>query len=1160
MDRVMADLPVLKIFLSSPGDVAEERALAEIVFRRLRDEVADTVDLSLVIWEHEPLYGHAGFQQQIDRPSQCDLVVSILWSRLGTRLPSDFVPAPGEPAPTGTQFELQDALAGYAANGKPSVLIYRKIPGPQIALGSPDFAERTAQYQALDGFCRRAFYDADGAIVVAHTSFTESHDFERRLDEHVRRWLDRQIRSPTATEFRPLWRGQSPFRGLQPFEAEHQAIYFGRSEALSDLLRRIRETEGAADGDEKIRVLLVQGMSGAGKTSLFKAGLLPLLDLHPVEGIAQWITVSLRPSESDPSMREQGALGVLASRLSDRLPAIARIGSGVRKLAEALHARPEEAVATIATCAAADADRANIDPRRVRLLIYVDQLEEAFTLPDSIATAESLFAALVALARSPTIWVAATLRSDFVHRLEGHPEFMKCLGRNASYTLMPPRSDELAEMIREPALAAGLVWEQRGGVTLDQELLREAAGNPEALPLLEYTLAVLYERRDGRLLRWSEYGGGLRGALIAAADEIIEGSGGDAEAAFRDVMRELVSVAEDGVATRRYASLARFPEGSDAALLLVRMVARRLCVTTDEGRGDGPVAYLAHEALIRSWPRAQQWLERETLLLRMRDELARDATVWDFHQRTDDWLAVSPEKLAAIWRIEQAGLTLSGVASDYAQRSRRRAARNRLIRFVAIAGISALSVLTSAAWLVAHEQRDIARAEAETADRTTRFMVSLFQLADPGENRGNAVTVKEVLDKGAQAIRNEQGAGDLQGEPRVRAELLTAMGQAYSGLGLYQPAETLLSQARSDDKSASVPPESRIRTLVASGSTAYLAGDYDAAAELLARAVALAREHLDKSDPLRSQALASLADVEVQLGKFAEAEALCREALAADRKRGPQGAEVLAQSLDSLGRAYFYSGDLAAAEAPLRESLALREQVLGARHSLTAISLDNLAGLLYQSGRYDEALSMYREALPIYREVYGPEHPEVASVVNNLCRTALMTGRIDEAEPLLRQALSMTEKFEGDTHDDLISPLNSLAMIDAYRGRLNESRSEIQRAATIARLPNHDELLDQVLLTEADLELAAGNRALAGTLLSEAQAQLQRLHPNQSADAWRYAVWNSVNAQRLAGDGDQAGAAHALAAAQRILDQRFGANGFYSLLAKRRQQLIAKTP
>jgi hypothetical protein len=88
----MTELPVLKIFLSSPGDVSEERALAEFVFRRLADEVSDVARLVFLIWEHEPLFGHTGFQQQIERPSQSDLVVSILWSRLGTRLPSDFAP------------------------------------------------------------------------------------------------------------------------------------------------------------------------------------------------------------------------------------------------------------------------------------------------------------------------------------------------------------------------------------------------------------------------------------------------------------------------------------------------------------------------------------------------------------------------------------------------------------------------------------------------------------------------------------------------------------------------------------------------------------------------------------------------------------------------------------------------------------------------------------------------------------------------------------------------------------------------------------------------------------------------------------------------------------------------------------------------------------
>src|ERR1700685_4093932 len=74
---VMTDLPVLKIFLSSPGDVAEERALAEFVFQRLADEVADVAHLRFLIWEHEPLFGHAGFQEQIARPSESDLVVTI---------------------------------------------------------------------------------------------------------------------------------------------------------------------------------------------------------------------------------------------------------------------------------------------------------------------------------------------------------------------------------------------------------------------------------------------------------------------------------------------------------------------------------------------------------------------------------------------------------------------------------------------------------------------------------------------------------------------------------------------------------------------------------------------------------------------------------------------------------------------------------------------------------------------------------------------------------------------------------------------------------------------------------------------------------------------------------------------------------------------------
>jgi tetratricopeptide (TPR) repeat protein len=1153
----MTDLPTLKIFLSSPGDVAEERALAEFVFRRIADEVSDAVHLTFLIWEHEPLFGHTGFQQQIERPSQSDLVVCILWSRLGSRLPSDFAPAKGEPPPTGTEFEIKDALASYAERGKPNLLIYRKVPGPQIGLGSTNFSERSDQYRRLDEFCRRTFYNEEGAAVVAHHKFTSSHDFERRLAAHVRRWLDREMHVSHSDKFRAFWRGESPFRGLQSFEAEHHAVYFGRSEAMSDLMRRIRETETAAlaAAEPVARLLLVQGMSGSGKTSLFKAGLLPLLVLRPVEGIAQWITVHLRPSESDPQMRELGALGVLASRLCELVPEMTRLGT-VQTLAENLFARPDEAAATLEKGMAAEAERVGIEARLVRLLIYVDQLEETFANPESSTREGPLIAAMVALARSGSIWIAATVRSDFVHRLEAYAGLMQALGGNAAYTLLPPRPDELAEMIREPARAAGLTWEERGGVSLDKELLRDATGNPEALPLLEYTLAELYERRQGRVLRWSDYEGGLKGALISAANEVVEGSGGDADTAFRDVMRELVGVGVDGAATRRYASLARFPAGP-ALALLDRLISRRLCVTNDERRGDGPVASLAHEALIRSWPRAQAWLQHETSLLRIRDELARDAAVWEYHHRGNDWLGVAPEKLATIRQIEEAGLMPAGAAADYARFSRQRGARNRRIRRTAIAGICALTLLAGVAWWVALKQRDVARTEAATSDRTTQFMVSLFQLADPGENRGNAITVKEVLDKGAAEIRNDKGSNSLRSEPRVRAELLTAMGQAYSGLGLYKPSEDLLSQARADQNSAAVPDDSRVRTLVASGYTLYLAGKYDEAAKELRTAVDLARKHLDSLSALRSGALTGLADVLIQLQNFPEAERLCKEALEADRKRSTEYSAILAQTLATLASAYFFSGDLAAAEAPMRESLAIRKQIFGMHHARTAQSLSDLASLLYQSGRYDEATSLWKQALPIYRDVYGTEHPEVASITSNIGRSALVAGHPDEAEPLLRQSMAVFQKSHGDTYDGLISPLNSLAMIDAYRGRVDIARSEIRRAESIARLPDQGELLDQVLLNEADIELAGGDRSRAADLLAESKALLEKSHPDSTADAWRYAVWDAVNAQLLAADGKPAEAANTLSTAQKILVQRFGESGFYCILAKRRTLLIA---
>jgi len=338
--NAVAALKTARIFVSSPGDVSEERALTERVFERLGEDYRESVRLDVILWEHEPIFAHTGYQEQTPLPSQCDLVICILWSRLGTRLPKGFSIGPDGTAPTGTEFEVRDALEGYRRAGKPNLLIYRKTAAPHINLASGDARERLLQYEALEGFCRRAFYDQAGAIVVAHHFYAESHEFEKRLVDHARRWLERQI-GQAAT--RPRWTSGSPYRGLEAFHAEHREIFFGRSQALSELMNRLRETEAKRTPGERVtRFLLLQGMSGNGKSSLIRAGLLPLLEGRALEGIGMWRDVVLKPSDRSEQRPDSGVVGALAEGISKAIPAVAQSYPDIMKLTERALEAPAE--------------------------------------------------------------------------------------------------------------------------------------------------------------------------------------------------------------------------------------------------------------------------------------------------------------------------------------------------------------------------------------------------------------------------------------------------------------------------------------------------------------------------------------------------------------------------------------------------------------------------------------------------------------------------------------------------------------------------------------------------------------------------------------------------------------------------------------------------
>ncbi len=573
---------------------------------------------------------------------------------------------------------------------------------------------------------------------------------------------------------------RNPFRGLEHFDYQHRAIFFGRDAEVREVVEQLLRRE--ANGFPGV---LVEGASGSGKSSFMRAGLLPALVNPALHGTS--LAESLRAQPIRESVRKAvWRVGPLSNAADE-----ARV---TQSILECWRALPEFAGNLPQTCASLEdlvKERRRQWPAMQRFVWFIDQFEELFALgfPQSIIDAVGQF--LIRL-QFEGVWTLACIRADALPQLKQQPAMRQVFGSNeGQYYLETMTHGALDDVISRPAEAAGLSFglgpsEQR----LDQVLREELyAARENMLPLLQFTLHELYQRRRGSELPFEAYQqlGGLSGSVATAAENALlaldkpssrEGDSGslievaetrvsaaapDVEVVFRRVMRDLTSVSEDGSASRHYALLDMFPAGSPERAFIDRMVNARLVVT--DRQGSQPVVYLAHEALLRSWPRVVTWLQQESTLLRIRDELLRDAHAWETHGRSDGWLGTAPDKLATLGQLDRAAMVPAGVAAEYGERSRRRARRNHLIKNTAIASICALGVLFIIAGLLAIHQRDRALAEAMTSDRTSRFMVSLFKLADPGENRGNSVTVREVLDRGA---RERKVIGLESGEPRIR--------------------------------------------------------------------------------------------------------------------------------------------------------------------------------------------------------------------------------------------------------------------------------------------------------------------------------------------------------------------------------------------------------
>jgi len=542
-----------------------------------------------------------------------------------------------------------------------------------------------------------------------------------------------------------------PFKGLVSFDVRDADVFFGRERLVAEMVGRMT---GSA-------FLGVVGPSGSGKSSAIRAGLVPALAAGALPGAEAWTRVVLRPG-SQP-MRE------LDRALFAALPEGARgaLSAGEDPLAAAASALPAEA----------------------RPLIVVDQFEELFTTTPDEAVRERFIDVLVNAARAGQATLIVAVRADFYGRCAAYPGLAELLGSN-HVLVGPMTAEEYHRAIEGPARRAGLHIDR----ALVDALVVEVIDEPGGLPLLSTALVELWERREGRAIRLFAYAatGGVRGAV----GRLAEAAYGRLDAAEQQIARGLflrLASGEGDAVVRRRVPLDEVGATIDAAVAgVVQALTDARLLTVGEGTVE-----VAHEALLREWPRLGAWLEEDGAGRRTREHLTESARDWESGGRDPgelyrgtrlatavDWTA---DRLLELNETEKAFLAESRRATaDEVDRQRR--TNRRLRAFLGVAGL-ALVIAVGAAGLAAIRggeaeragaQAEAARAQADAAKRDAERAA----LAADAQRLGAQALTEKDLDLSLLLAR--QGVA-LADDPATRANLLSAVVRSPAAIGTWRP-------------------------------------------------------------------------------------------------------------------------------------------------------------------------------------------------------------------------------------------------------------------------------------------------------------------------------------------------------------------------------------
>ena len=792
----------LRIFVSSPGDVKAAREIAVQTIERLAQDYARFFSIEPYLWEYEAMVASGHFQDSIEPPSAFDIVVLIVWSRLGTLLPErtsvrEYRGIDGRVPVTGTEWEFEEALLAAQRSGTPDLLVYRKRSPAFVDLWDERLrAQQLQQLTALDRFWSQHFAN-QGVVTGAYSEFESDGEFAEALEKHLGKLIEKRTAAQglrRGDQSVRVWM-QAPFRGLESYEFEHAPIFFGQDEALNKAMMQL-----VANAEAKSPFLLVLGASGCGKSSLVKAGIVPKLFVpRRIPGLAFLRRVVFRPSDAKQG---EDLFDALARRLTievghaEGLPELIGPGQSVTSLAAHLRNSTVEPAYPIGTAlgqltANARRDGRMLEYETAKLVLVVDQLEELFTNELLAPQERRRFIALLNnLVRSSLVWVIATMRKDFWHQADETPELVNMAEGRGRLELLPPTQSQLSQMIRRPAAAAGVTFENQTStdVPLYELIAEEVAHEPGALPLLSYLLDQLY-RSDvlaahGTSLTFATYEslGRLEGAIANKAEAVLDACAPDDRQALGLMLFSLVQLATtDGDIERavsRRVPLSSFPPGTPQRRLVEALlnVDARLLVS-DAEQGAEPTVRVAHEALITRWTKARDFVQANAQALKVRRRIEDRYALWRGLQGASKTSAKQSEAMSLRARLAERRLRFGhepGLLSeidlidgqrllrehhsetephlvDYIERSKAddKRMRNRSVRVLSIVAsvVTVLAILALGAGLIALQKKHEAQLQTlQTLEAQSRSLTeaAIGHLKD-GDIAGAQGIIFEVL-------------------------------------------------------------------------------------------------------------------------------------------------------------------------------------------------------------------------------------------------------------------------------------------------------------------------------------------------------------------------------------------------------------------------------